>query len=108
MKRLTLAQVRAEAKDARADCVSNIDRCYKWKRSRAPALLAIDEHGERLDRLMVDSWNFRMADVDRLIEDPTVFGVFLDSGVDFAETKMELECDYGIEHWSVEIWKRTP
>ena len=103
--RLTLAQVRAAAKDARAECVRDIPREFKWKRSRSPALLAIDASGNRLDRLMVDSWNFRMSDVDRLMEYPSVVEVCLDSGVDYAETKEELECDYGIEYWSVTIWK---
>lgn len=117
LNRLTLAQARAAASEARTDAVKEVKQIsrhdgvkYPWIRSRTPVLLAIDDQGNRM-RITEDfcEWTWRMGQVDQLIKDagPTCAKIVIDSGVDFAETKEDLEnTNYGVSYWSATVYSR--
>lgn len=114
---MTLSQTRVACKAARAECIRELkaierdDRTqYRWIRSRQPMLIAIDSNGERMS-ITNDGIEFRwrMSQIDDLVRraGPNCAKVNVDSGVNFAETREDLDnFNYGTLHWSVCVYDR--
>lgn len=108
----TMISVCREARDeVMRDARRDPQLCnLRWRVSRSPLLFAIDANGQRLNDCG-SNWHGRKSEVEALLARyPDAVEVLVDSGINFAESKVAYEgSDYWPQFWQATVWRRdTP